>query len=312
MSINWRGTLLDFAADRRSGSNELAAQAAEILREYFAAHNLPEAIAGLSGLVRTIIESQPSMAAVINTVNRICLAVEDKGAALDNPAIEEIFSTISSARKQSQKQSIGYAAGLLRGVKHVCTYSRSSMVETALLQTKKEGGDFSVVLSEARPGGEGITLAKNLAGAGVEVELCVDAALPGMLEECDCLILGADAVTGERFLNKIGSAVLYREALRQKTPVYIIANYEKFLPPELEKYLRISDLSHETIFDLSHPSIRAVNRLFEWCLNERVDFFIGDFGRVPGCEIGRHIKSVKVSAMLASRQRGQNSESVPE
>ncbi len=181
MRDRWRRYLQEFARDRHSGSWELALQAGEIMREYFTAAGSEEAMKGGPELARKIIEGQPSMAAVINLVNRIGAALEIREGFWDNTVIVQIISQIISDLRQARETTVGYAAEKLSQMKRICVYSRSSIVEAALLKAHSQGADFSVVLSEARPGGEGITLAKKLASAGIEVELCVEAALSGMM-----------------------------------------------------------------------------------------------------------------------------------
>jgi|GEM_PF-1586334 len=299
MREKWRELLQNFSQDRRSGSSELAGKAEEILREYFAENEVETALAGWPELARKIIEGQPSMAAVINLVNHIGLELEKQEGLRDLMSIARVISQTISGIDISHQKAIEFAAEKLSQFKRICAYSRSFLVEAAVLEAHSQGADFSVVLSEARPAREGLTLAKKLAAAGIKVELCVDAALPGKLAECDCLLLGADAVKEKLFLNKIGSELLCREAQRREIPVLVVATKEKLLPPELEKYLHITDLSREKIFDELTPGIFPVNRLFEWCPNELVTLFLGDFGEVRGMDIRKHIISDTISALFA-------------
>ena len=59
-------------------------------------------------------------------------------------------------------------------------------------------------------------MAKYLADLGIKVTLSTDALLPELMSKADLLLLGADSVGRNRFINKIGTGLLLREARRLK------------------------------------------------------------------------------------------------
>jgi len=87
----------------------------------------------------------------------------------------------------------------------VVTISFSSTV----LRAAAEGLFSRVVVLESRPGGEGVDMALKLRSLGIDTALVPDALAHTYVEQCDYVVFGADAVTGDGFVvNKVGSALL--------------------------------------------------------------------------------------------------------
>ncbi len=259
----------DFSADDFSGSTELARRALDILRQSALLHPKVDFEETASGLIR----SQPSMAAVINRVDRARRELQSIQPA-SKESIIALFERLEREYALETEQTVSAAATRLKGLAEIAAYSRSSLVERALVRLSESGGRFEVVVSEGRPGLEGVTLAKTLADHSVPVTLCVDAALPGLIAGCGALALGADAVTDSRFSNKIGTAAMCRAAREAGVPVFVIASSDKYLPPHLEKHYQIIDRSPDEILKEPPKGVKIYHRLFEWCDNRLVEEFI--------------------------------------
>lgn len=298
MDSQVRKRIRDFVNDRQSGSMELASSVVEIFQDFISIIStitIPDAITTLG---MELIRGQSSMASVINIVNRICLEAENALPPEKLECLSVLLVNIAGEIKSSQLEMAHNASSALTQHKKIAAYSRSSSVEKALLHLKKGGHNFRVVLSESRPGNEGNKLASTLVENGIDVSLCVDAALPKLLEECDCFVCGADAVTSTDFVNKIGTKVLCKTAGEIGLPVYVLAAKDKWLGDDILRFLKLENLSGDKQFSFESDQIEIVNYLFEWCPHDCVSEFIGDFGRLTSAALQKMITNDKISIGL--------------
>ena len=128
------------------------------------------------------------------------------------------------------------------------TTSLSSMVLRTLIEAHKaalsgQGTSGSgitssskglrVIVCESRPLCEGVTLARRLAAAGVQVTVITDAQVLGFMKEVDAVLLGCDAVVTEGVVNKVGSGILALAAQARDVPVLVVGDSLKVSPGPL-------------------------------------------------------------------------------
>jgi len=266
--------LREFAADDFSGSAELAERALNIIYDFCKSYSPNKIVSNLSKITDSLVKSQPSMAAVINIVHwaegRIRKLIEDERMG----EISSLLEKMSKQRELEERQTINRASMHLEKFACVSTYSRSSLVEKSLLQLSRNGFRPEIFVSESRPGNEGITLAETLSDAGLDVKVCVDAALPDFIIRSEAFIIGTDAIEPVRFCNKIGTSVMCRTAFDNGIPAYVIATREKLLPDKYSSLFIIKDRPPGEVYKGGKSNIAIFNRLFEWCENEMVTEFI--------------------------------------
>jgi len=112
----------------------------------------------------------------------------------------------------------------------VATLSVSATVQGALLHAQEAGRAPRALVGEARPRLEGRAMAAALGAAGIPVWLVADAALPLLLGSAGMVWLGADAITEQGVINKVGSFAAALAARERSVPVYALASRRKFLP----------------------------------------------------------------------------------
>ncbi len=185
------------ASDRRSGAAELALRAAEALS---LAH--PDEIAEAA---QAVVRAQPAMASVYNAAQA---------------ALAGDLAAFTGRLRRSPAIIAQRAAGLVRG-RTVLTHSRSSTVLRAL----REGRPARVICTESLPGGEGRDTAAELGG-----EVVPDKQVLAVLANVDIVVVGADAVTPEDVVNKVGTAQLALAARERGVPAYVLCGSDKFVP----------------------------------------------------------------------------------
>jgi translation initiation factor 2B subunit (eIF-2B alpha/beta/delta family) len=121
------------------------------------------------------------------------------------------------------------AAQGIEGRRRVLTHSASATCLQTLLRWGRNGR--RVVVTESRPGREGIEMARKLATREVEVTLVSDAAIGLSVPECDAVLVGADAITADgQLINKAGTLLAALAAREAGVPAYAVAQTHKICP----------------------------------------------------------------------------------
>jgi len=222
--------------DRLSGARELAKKGAKVfiaLAEGSKAANGEGFRRELSKMGCALIKAQPSMASLVNLVNKSLFAIQE-GMDLEE-AKRALITTAQGYADHLERnvERIAQAAfPLLPEGALVLTHSFSSTVLTALLHAKQSGRTFAVLCPESRPQYEGRILAERLAQAGVESQLVVDALAASMVKEAELVLVGGDSISTQGLTNKAGTYPLALAAMAKEIPFYALCGTEKFLPAE--------------------------------------------------------------------------------
>ena len=238
-----REALVRIRADREHGASWLAREAARALaRAAMAAESAGHGTGrrgglGLEGeswrqLARELAHARPSMAAVAVTVAGIMAAggsAPDERTAL--AAIRDEAERRAAAWDAAAEAIAAQGRALLVGT--VLTHSRSGTVEEVMrrLAADPVGQVAGVIVTESRPGGEGVATARALAAAGLAVTLVAEAAVGLMAAEASCVALGADSLRADGSLvNKVGTYPLALAARAAGIPVYVVSETVKVAP----------------------------------------------------------------------------------
>ncbi|HEX5474358.1 MAG TPA: hypothetical protein VFX12_06840 [Vicinamibacterales bacterium] len=207
------------AADRSSSASELMVQAFDILR------GAARSPAELTAAARALCAAQPAMAG-FRTAAVLALQADNPHVALSRLALQVQRAPRAIARQAAELLRLRRGSDTpLRLV--TCSNSRP-VFETCVLVAASES--VRVSCAEGRPALEGRVLAERLAGREIPVDLYTDAGLSSALSGASALVVGADAVTGGFFINKVGTGALAARAHHAGVPVYVLAGREKILP----------------------------------------------------------------------------------
>jgi len=170
------------------------------------------------------------------------------------------------------------------------TYSNSGLVKKVLTayRTKIK----RVILSEARPAREGIFMAEYLSGLGLKVTLCTDMLLPELMSKADCLLLGADSVGPDKFVNKIGTSLLLHQAKQLSIKRYVLCESLKFRQTNSYRVKNDQHPPNEIMTGNLNQNINLINRYFEIIPNRLVNRFISDSGNFTPASLQREISKV--------------------
>ena len=251
--------------DRESGASAILADTIRILSAARAASK------PLAPLARAICRAQPSMAPLWNAAVA-ALAAEQQPHRFDR-FVQRVARSPAALARFAVECFAGDTGDSLRLV----TISNSGTVWT-VIDAVRQRRDVQVACSESRPAAEGLGFARRLAAAGVTVTLFGDAAIGHALSSCDAVVVGADAVTPEWFLNKSGTHLLAAAAAQQGVPVYVAATRDKFVVREIAARLVVREGAPGEIWDAPPAGIEVRNPYFARTTLDLVTGIISDAG----------------------------------
>ena len=144
----------------------------------------------------------------------------------------------------------------------ILTISYSSVVKDILLTANRVKRKFTVYCSESGPLNEGTQFAEDLTSAGIQCVLIKDAAIMRTLPEMNLVITGADRISTENYINKIGTHMLALGAASYKVPFYVAAETDKILK-ETEFAVRFYPENPKEVYSGKTRHLKAENYYFE-------------------------------------------------
>ena len=160
-------------------------------------------------------------------------------------------------------------AGSAIDLKHklILCHSQSSAVREIFEAYQGNRKKVKIIQTESRPILEGRIQAVNFYKLGYEVKLVSDTGYARHLDRINLILLGADAIYRDYFVNKSGSHNICLAGKNAGIPVYILADSRKFwfsLPPEhQEMQYNERRKPGEEIWKDPHPGIDTENYYFE-------------------------------------------------
>lgn len=261
------------AADRESGASEILLEVLAILGEGLAAG------VDVEPLAAALCEAQPTMAPVWNAAIEAVASTRQPGR-LDRFAARVRRAPAALSRVGMAAFELPAGAGSRPGTHpplRLATYSYSGSV-AAVLEALHAARPLHVACSEGRPALEGRRLAARLAAGGIPVTLFADGAIGHALASAEAVLVGADAVGPEWFLNKSGTRMLAAAAAQQGVPVHVVASRDKFVSPALAARVALREGAAAEIWDAPPPGVEVCNPYFEATPLDLVATIISDAG----------------------------------
>ena len=111
----------------------------------------------------------------------------------------------------------------------MAAHCHSHDVVAILLEAKKQGKRFDVIVTETEPRRQGELTARDLLKAGIKVTYCVDSAIGYVMKSADRVLVGCDAILADgSIVNKIGTFPIAIVAQRFGVPFYVAGETLKF------------------------------------------------------------------------------------
>jgi translation initiation factor 2B subunit (eIF-2B alpha/beta/delta family) len=249
-----------------------------------------------------LVRAKREMASIINLVSQVLSIAERSvlsGVSQDT-ARQIVYMECSRIWESSETllEELGLeGAGLVPAGGTVATVSTSESVRAILAAAVRGGTECRVVISESRPSDEGLEFGTSLPAWGIPVTLVVDAALPRLVERCQLVLVGADAISENDFINKAGTYPLALAAREAGVPVYVAALLDKLIAEGARGSTdRVWDPSE--VLSAPPPGVTVENRYFERVPLSLVEGIVTEEGILSADEVSTRISARPVAPAL--------------
>ena len=280
LEMNWKDDLKKFESDNSSGSAELLENYIELLLYWLEKGELqtPKDKSFLMDQIKRLQDRHKSLFVLLHFSFWVIQLLNNSREDW-NPVLVDF---LNEYREKWTGVNIRLAmqAGSAIDLKQklILCHSQSSAVREIFEAYQGNRKKVKIIQTESRPILEGRIQAANLSKLGYEVKLVSDTGYARHLDRINMILLGADAVFRDYFVNKSGSYNICLAGKNAGIPVYILADSRKFwfsLPPEhQEMQYNESKKPGEEIWKDPHPGIDIENYYFEKIPVDWADGFI--------------------------------------
>jgi len=290
------------AGDNRSGAAQIAERAADILLRRAGTGTVAPNMFRQEILATgwALIRAQPLMAPLVNLVNTVLWALEERETPDElRLAVAQASADFKRQLQQNAQRVAEGALALIADGSTIMTISHSGTVEQALLHARRAGRHFAVICLESRPACEGRTAAAALATADIPATLAVDAAVAALVQEAQLVLVGADLLSSRGLVNKIGTRTLALAAQAARVPFYTLCGGEKFLPPGYGPPDQHEWPAAEVWAD-APPGVTVRNPYFEWTPLSELSGIVTEQRTLPVVGVEGWLAAIKLHPALVS------------
>lgn len=286
----------EIKADNTSGATQLTLKAAEALKQSIESDTFQAMTQLLDHILKTsreVYSAKPAMASLASlgayamAAAETCDSVKEGAAGAIN-GIERFIIRM----KENVSLTAAHAASLIETGSSIMTISYSSFFAEAATRARSNGRDFTVYCLESRPLAEGVTLARLLAGQGINTVLLTDASLFLFMEDMSMVMVGGDSLSPEGLINKTGTSGLAMAAEKHGVPFYALCSSEKLLPTGMPYQPRLDRYDPRQILPSPYENIQVINCYFDSTPLERLTGVITERGLIQGDTIMEHFSSL--------------------
>ena len=276
----WKNDLKKFESDNSTGSAELLEHYIELLLYWLEKGELqtPKDKSFLMDQIKRLQDRYKSLF-VLQHFSFLIIQLLNNSGEDWNPVLVDFLNEYRD-KWTGVNIRIAMQAGSAIDLKQklILCHSQSSAVREIFEAYQGNRKKVKIIQTESRPILEGRIQAANLYKLGYEVKLVSDTGYARYLDRINMILLGADAIFRDYFVNKSGSYNICLAGKNAGIPVYILADSRKFwfsLPPEhQEMQYNESKKPGEEIWKDPHPGIDIENFYFEKIPVDWADGFI--------------------------------------
>ena len=188
--------------------------------------------------------------------------------------------------------------------KSIFLHSNSCTIKEVVTEISKTQEIKEIIQTISYPAKEGVKQAEFFAGMNINVNLIPDAAIFRFVKLSDIVLLGADTIFEEFFINKTGTQSIVVAANYFNKPVYVLADSRKIIPhhklsPTLIKaFLNEHEKPGSELLEKSNENIVPLNYYFEKTPSNLVSAFITEDGFFKAENLYSNLKDVEISELL--------------
>jgi len=219
--------------------------------------------AWITRVTKEVVHSHAAMAQLFNVSEDLVRHIERLNHV--DQIRQEILSYCATVRERLSDaidKIAEFGAEKIQDRMTIAVHSRSAAVESLLLRAHTLGKQFTVCCFESRPMMEGRALAAALAHAGIHATLAIDAAMASMVPKTDLVLVGADGVTADGIVNKIGTLALANAAKNSSIDCYSCFSIDKVFPSHRQPAID-RQMDPREVIDEVPPGVHVVNIYFD-------------------------------------------------
>ncbi len=216
---------------------------------------------------KIILKTQPNMALLrhcsslfLTQFKRILKAEDDTRSI-----IEAALAKLMEIRKELENniERIGdIGAKLIAASNNVMTISSSAMVNQILVRAHTQKKRFHVYNLKSHPPDEGVFSAEFLLQQNIKTTLIADAEMGLFMPQMNLVLIGADRVFEDGFVNKAGTLPLLVTAKHFNVPVYLAFDTWKILLKN-DKAVKFLERENSEIYNNKTHELHVQNFYFE-------------------------------------------------
>ncbi len=280
LEMNWKDDLKKFESDNSSGSAELLENYIELLLYWLDKGELQTTKdkSFLMDQIKRLQDRHKSLFVLLHFSFRVIQLLNNSREDWNTVLVEFLSEYRDKWTGVNIRLAMQAASAIDLKQKLILCHSQSSAVREIFEAYQGNRKKVKIIQTESRPILEGRIQAANLYKLGYDVKLVSDTGYARHLDRINMILLGADAIFRDYFVNKSGSYNICLAGKNAGIPVYILADSRKFwfsLPPEhREMQYNESKKPAEEIWKNPHPGIDIENYYFEKVPVDWADGFI--------------------------------------
>ncbi|MBN1379613.1 MAG: translation initiation factor eIF-2B [Gammaproteobacteria bacterium] len=260
-------------SDRHSGAAELGRLALQALADYSQICDKSDTPGLLQDMLifgEALKEARPSMATIVNLVDSWCEWLKNEHESDPDQFRAIALNTALDLLNQSAdaiNQIAHHVVDLIDEDSIVLTHSYSSTVMACFQALASKG--VRAIVTESRPGDEGLRVAQKLVEYAISTEYITDAQLGLFVPLSHAILIGADSILADgSVVNKAGTKLIALAAKDAGIPLYVCTesfkrSQQNFDEVQLEEMdgseLGVPHLPHVTTrniyFDITPPEL---------------------------------------------------------
>jgi ribose 1,5-bisphosphate isomerase len=263
-------TIRDIRALRIQGSTSISESGVKCLKiaaKGSRAKNKREFISELQKVVESVSKARITEPALRNALKYVMVRVN----LHDNfPTIKEYTQQVCDNYLKQLSEVVKMIADIGSEIIDqgdvILTHCHSENVTAILLEAKRRGKKFRVIVTETRPMYQGIMTAKELSKAGIEVTFVVDSAIGFVMKDVKKVLVGCDAIFVDgSIVNKIGTFPIAVMARDFGKPFYVAGGTYKFATETVMGKVEIIEKRNpKEVWDPKElPGVEIVNPAFD-------------------------------------------------
>jgi translation initiation factor 2B subunit (eIF-2B alpha/beta/delta family) len=237
-----------------------------------------------------ILKVCPSFAPPINVLHMMMGTIESDLESLTSleeakKHLKETEKSFNTFMETAFEKIATIGAELIKEGDKVFMFSMTSSVWKVLRKAKAQGKKFAVLVTEARPGNEGLWTVDEMYKSGIPVEVSIDACLGELIAQSNIAFAGVDSVAADgSVFNKAGTFLSALVAREYGVPFYFVTDTLKFDTATLLGLPFRSELVHynEIFVEKKYDTgVTVVGSLFDVTPPRLITAIITELGPIP-------------------------------